>query len=91
MLYTIRGEAETEQQVRLEDIEHDNLLNERQKHKDIIVAQQTQHIKAPSILAPHHFQQSFEDGPQDIFVTPPPDVVYAEKGNCVYRALLDVC
>lgn len=82
MLYTIRGDAESEQQVRLEDIEHDNLLSERQKHSDAIVAQQTQHIKAPSILAPHHFQQSFEDeGPQDIFVTPPPDVIYADKSK----------
>ena len=81
IVHTIRSDAEQEQQVRLEDIEHDNLQNERQKHKEIIVAQQTQHIKAPSILAPHLFQQTYEEGPQDIFVTPPTDVIYAEKGK----------
>lgn len=53
-----------DQQVKLEDIERDNLANERDaQSKDVLIAQQTQHLRPPSIHAPNQFSiQVHHDG-----------------------------
>lgn len=70
--------AFAEKQIKLEDIERDNLLNEQKiNRKESLHEDQSQHLRPPGILASSSYENTGEGNENELTE----DIIYAQQGN----------